>query len=164
MSPTAEEWKKEAYEAYVARWKAREAEESEHRRQAGQVAVWLGRGPDDAKTFTKDHQAELYEVLGPVLRDKGLEVDAPVMTLDSADAVGGFTGEMIIALAYIARPLITHALVAWIKRKPGRKIRVEFHPGGKVKTVEAQTEEQVLSLVKALDQEARATAPKAKTK
>jgi hypothetical protein len=46
---------KEAYEAYVAKWKAHEAEESERRRQAGQVAIWLGRGPDDAETFTKDH-------------------------------------------------------------------------------------------------------------
>jgi hypothetical protein len=164
MSPTPEEWKKEAYEAYVAKWKAHEAEESERRRQAGQVAIWLGRGPDDAETFTKDHQADLHEVLGPLLRDKELKADAPFMALDSAEAVSGYTGEVIIALAYIARPLITHALVAWIKRKPGRKIRVEFHPGGEAKTVEAQTEEQVLALVKALDQEARPKAPKAKKK
>jgi hypothetical protein len=157
-----EEWKDEAYKAYVARWKAHEAEESERRRQGGEVAIWLGRSPDDAQTFTRDHQAELHELLGPLLRDKELKVDAPFMALDSADAVSGYTGEVIIALAYIARPLITHALVAWIRRKPGRKIRVEFHPGGKVKTVEAQTEEQVLSIAKALEQEARARESKAK--
>ena len=163
MSSTPEEWKKEAYEAYVARWKAREAEESEARRQAGQVAIWLDRSPDDAETFTKDHQAELYEVLGPLLRDKGLEVKAPFMALDSVDAVSGYTGQLIISLAQIASPVLTAALVAWLKGRPSRKVRVEFHPSGKVKTVEAQTEEQVLSLAKALDQEARARVPKAKT-
>jgi hypothetical protein len=162
VSPSPEEWKKEAYEAYVARRKAHEAEQSEIRRQAGQVAIWLDRSPDDAETFTKDHQAELREVLNPILRDKRLEVDAPFLALDAADAVSGYTGQLIIALASI--PAITKVLVAWIQRKPGRKIRVEFHPSGKVKTVEAQTEEQVLSLAKALDQEARAEVPKAKTK
>jgi hypothetical protein len=159
MSPSPEEWKKEAYEAYAAR----EAEQSEIRRQAGQVAIWLDRSPDDAKTFTKDHQAELHQVLGPLLRDKGLEVKARTVALDSVEAVGGYTREFVIALASIS-PIVTHALVAWIQRKPGRKIRVEFHPSGKVKTVEAQTEDQILSLAKALDQEAQAEVPKTKTK
>jgi len=158
VSPSAEEMREEAF----ARWKAQAAEESEARRQAGQVAIWLERGPDDAETFTRGHQAELREVLGPILRDKGLEVDAPFMTLDSADAVSGYTGEVIIALASI--PAITKVLVAWIQRKPGRKVRVEFHPNGKIKTVEAQTEEQVLSIVKAVNQEGRAKLPKAKKK
>jgi hypothetical protein len=38
---------------------------------------------------------------------------------------------------------------------------VEFHPNGKLKTIEAQTDEQVLSIAKALDQEACARVPKA---
>jgi hypothetical protein len=161
VSPTQAEWKEEAYKAYVAKLKAREAEESQRRRQAGQVAIWLGRSPDDAKTFTKEHQAELYEMLGPLLPDKELEVDAPFMALDSADAVSGYTGELIVALASI--PAIAKVLVAWIQRKPGRKIRVEFHPSGKVKTVEAQTEEQVLSIIKTVNQEARSKTPKSDT-
>lgn len=45
VSPSAEEWKKEAYKAYVAREQAFEAEESERRRLAGQVAIWLDRSP-----------------------------------------------------------------------------------------------------------------------
>jgi hypothetical protein len=154
--------REEAYKAYVARRKAHEAEESENRRQTGQVAIWLDRSPDDARTFTRDHQAELYEVIGPLLRDKELKVKAPFMALDSADAVSGYIGQLVIPLAMIVSPVVTHVLVAWLQRKPGRKIRVEFHPNGKVKTVEAQTEEQVLSIAKALDQEARAKATKAK--
>ena len=163
MSPSADEMREEAYKAYVARRQAFEAAESERRRQAGQVAIWLDRSPDDAETFTRQLQAELYEVLGPLLRDKELEIEAPFMTLDSADAVSGYIGQLIIPLAQIASPVLTAALVAWLKGRPSRKVRVEFHPSGKVKTVEAQTEEQVLSLAKALDQEARARDPKAKT-
>jgi hypothetical protein len=162
VSPSPEEWKEEAYKAYVERWTALRAEESERRRLAGKITIWLDRSPDDAETFTKDHQAALREVLDPILRDKGLEVEAPFLTLDSADAVGGYTGELIIALASI--PAIAQILVAWLQRKPGCKVRVEFHPSGKVKTVEAKTEEQVLSIVNALDQEARARASKAKKK
>jgi hypothetical protein len=163
MTPTADEMKEESYKAYVARWKAHEAEQSERRRRAGQVAIWLYRGPDDAETFTKDRQAELREVLSPILHDKELEAKAPFMALDSADAVSGYTGQFILSLAQIASPVLTAALVAWLKGRPGRKVRVEFHPSGTVKSVEAQTEEQVLSIVKTVDQEARARPPKAKS-
>ena len=162
MSPSPEEWKEEAYKAYVERWTAERAKESERRRQAGKIAIWLERSPDDAETFTKDHQAELRGVLDPILRDKGLEVEAPFLTLDSVDAVGGYTGELIIALASI--PAIAQVLVAWLQRKPGREVSVEFHPSGKVKTVKAKTEEQVLSIVNTLNQEVRARASKAKKK
>jgi hypothetical protein len=122
----------------------------------------LERGPNDAEPFTKEYQVELDEALSPLVRDTGVEAEAPALAVDAVDAVGGYTGELIIALASIASPLITHVLVAWLQRKPGRKVRVEFHPSGKVKTVEAQTEEQVLTIAKALDQEARARVPKAK--
>ena len=122
----------------------------------------MDRSPDDAETFTKDHQAELYELLGPLLRDKEFKVEALFMALDSADAVSGYTGQLIISLAQIASPVLTAALVAWLKGRPSRKVRIEFHPNGKVKTVEAQTEEQVLTIAKALDQEARAKTSKAK--
>jgi hypothetical protein len=101
-------------------------------------------------------------VLDPVLRDKGVEVEAPFLAVDSADAVSGYTGELIIALVSIRA--IAQVLVAWLQRKPGRKVRGEFHPSGKVKTVEAKTEEQVLSIVTVLNQEARARASKVKKK
>jgi hypothetical protein len=52
------------------------------------------------------------------------------------------------------------ALVAWLKGRPPRKVRIEFHANGKVKTIETQTDDQVLSLVKALDKEARAKVQK----
>ena len=164
MSPTADEMREETYKAYVARRRAFEAQESERRRQAGQVAIWLDRSPDDAETFTKDHQAELYELLGPLLRDKEFKVEALFMALDSADAVSGYTGQLIISLAQIASPVLTAALVAWLKGRPGRKVRVQFHPDGKLKNVEAQTPEQVVELMNAVRTEPDSQAPKKKMK
>jgi hypothetical protein len=162
MKTPDEPWKNELYKAHFDRWAAEEAAESERRRQGGKIAIWLDRAPTDTEHFTKDLQIELYDLLSPVVRDKGLEAEAPFLAVDSVDAFSGYTGQLIIPLAAILSPVVTHVLVAWLQRKPGRKIRVEFHPSGKVKTVEARTEEQVLSILRALDQEARAKASKAK--
>ncbi len=163
MSPNSDDWKGEIYKAYVAKWEAHEAKEAARRMQEGKIAIWLGRAEDDAPTFTHEHQAELRDVLG-ALHDKGIELEAPFMALDAADAVSGYTGQLIISLAQIAAPVLTAALVAWLKGRPGRKVRVEFHPDGKVKNVEAQTPEQVLELVRAASQEAESQAPKKKKK
>jgi len=62
-----------------ARWAAEAAAESERRRQEGKIAIWLERGPNDAEPFTKEHQVELGEVLSPLVRDKGVEVEAPAL-------------------------------------------------------------------------------------
>ena len=125
MSPSHGELREEAYK----RWAAERAAESERRRQAGKIAIWLERSPDDAETFTKDHQSELREVLDPILRDKGLEVEAPALAVDSVDVVGGYTGELIIALASIQAT--ARVLIAWLQRKPGRTVRVEFIQAGR---------------------------------
>jgi hypothetical protein len=83
--------------------------------------------------------------------------------VDAVDAIGGYTGQFVISFVSVASPFLTAALVAWLHGKLGRKVRVEFHPDGKLKTIEAQTAEQVLSIAKALEEEARARAPKTKT-
>ncbi|WP_148293624.1 hypothetical protein [Azospirillum sp. B4] len=160
MSAGSGDWKNEVYQAYLARRRAFEAEESDRRKQQGKIAIWLKRGPDDAETFTREHQIELRDVVTG-LRGQGIELDAAFMAVDSAEAISGYTGEFVILLTQAASPFLTGALVAWLKR-PGRKVRVEFHPSGKLKTIEAQSEEQVLSIAKALDQEARSSVPKAK--
>ena len=118
-------------------------------------------GPDDAETFTEEHQVELRAVVD-ALREQRVALEAPFLAVDAADAVSGYTGQLIISLVQASSPFLTAALVAWLKR-PGRKVRVEFHPSGKVKTIEAQTDEQVLAIAAALNQEARARVPKAET-
>ena len=150
MSP--EDWKDELYQAYVAKWRAHEAEESDRRRLEGKIAVWLERSPDDAETFTPEHQVELQGVVG-TLRAQGVELEAPFLAVDAADAVSGYTGQLIASLA--ASPILTAAAVAWIKGRQGRRVRIEFFPNGKVKKIEAQTAEEVLSIAAALKEEAR---------
>jgi Asp-tRNA(Asn)/Glu-tRNA(Gln) amidotransferase A subunit family amidase len=145
------------------RWAAEAAADSERQMQAGKIAIWLERAPDDAETFTKEHQAALDGAVD-ALRKNGVELEAPFLAVDAADAVSGYTGQLIISLASFASSIVTAALVAWLKGRPGRKIRVQFHPDGKLKTVEAQTPEQVLSIVEALEKEARAKSTKAKPK
>ena len=146
-------------QAAVARWQAQASEESEKRRREGKIAIWLARGPNDAETFTREHQVELHGVVA-ALREHGVELEAPFLAVDAADAVSGYTGQLIVSLAQIASPVVSVALVAWLKGRPGRKVRAEFHPNGKLKSIEAQTDKQVLSMAKALDQEARAKIPK----
>jgi hypothetical protein len=155
MNTNSEDLREKAYKI----WRTREAEESERRRQEGKVAIWLERGPNDAETFTKEHQAELHDIIGALHKD-GIELEAPFMAVDAADAIGGYTGQLVISLAQSASPFLLAALVAWLKGRPPRKVRIEFHANGKVKTIEAQTDDQVLSLVKTLDKEARAKVQK----
>ena len=162
MSEKSNDWKDEAYKAYVAKLRAHEAEESDRRRQEGKVTIWWDRAPNDAETFTAQHQIDLHEFID-ALRKQGIELEAPFLAVDAADAVSGYTGQVIISLVQAVGPVLTGVLVAWLKR-PGRKVRVEFHPSGKTKTVEAQSTEQVLSIVKALDEEARKDASKRKDK
>jgi hypothetical protein len=156
MRPDAEDWKDEAYKTYLARWQAEEAEESERRRQQGKITIWLERGPGDPETFTREHQAELGEVLR-AFRSEGVEVDAPFMTMDSPDAGGGYTGEFIVALAAIAavaKPFAT-IISAWVKAKTGRKARVEFFPDGSPKRIEATSDDEVISIFEAVQSETK---------
>jgi hypothetical protein len=145
MTSAAEERKK----AY-ARWAADGAEESERRRQEGKVAIWLDRGPGDAETFTKELQAELYAIVDPI-RLGGVDLEAPFLAADDISAVSGYVGQLIVPLAQIASPLVAVALVAWIKGRAGRKARMEFHPDGRLKMIEAQTPEEVISMFKAVE-------------
>ncbi len=63
------------------------------------------------------------------------------MTLDAADAVGGYTGEISLLISAIG-PVLTGILVAWLHAKAGRKVRLK---DGDIE-VEAQTSQQVKDL------------------
>lgn len=152
----------EIKKAAFARWEAEAAAESERRRQEGKIAIWLERAEDDAPTFTREGQNELHSIVH-MLRDER-ELEAPFLAVDAADAISGYTGQLIITAALIAAPVLKDALVAWIKGRATRKVRVEFHPNGKLKRVEAQTEEQVLEVIEAIRHEAEPSVSKKKTK
>lgn len=141
MSPKPDDWKHEAYQAYVARWRAHEAAVSERRRQEGKVTIWLERGPEDAETFTREHQMALRTVVA-AFEENAIDVDAPFMTLDAADAIGGYTGEIAV-LATAFGPVLTGILGAWLQSKTGRKVKLK---DGDIE-IEAQSVEDVRKLL-----------------
>lgn len=133
------DWKKEAMEAIEARWAEDEARW--RRENVGKVRFYLVNASDDAPTFSTDGQVVLRSVMAALTENK-IEADAPFMTLDSADAVGGYTGEVAV-LVQAFGPVLAGILGAWLQSKAGRKVRLK---DGDIE-VEANTVEEVGKLL-----------------
>jgi hypothetical protein len=135
----ARDWKKEALDAMAA--KQAEDEAAWRKANLGKIRLYLENAPDDAPTFSEAGQAVLRPVMA-ALKENKLEVETPFMTLDSVDAVGGYTGQ-ITALATAFGPILTGILGAWLQSKTGRKVRFK---DGDIE-IEAQTVEDVRKLL-----------------
>lgn len=133
------DWKKEAMEAIEARWAEDEARW--RRENVGKIRFYLVNASDDAPTFSADGQVVLRSVMA-ALKENKIEADAPFMTLDSADAVGGYTGEIAV-LVQAFGPVLTGILGAWLQSKAGRKVRFK---DGDIE-VEARTVDEVGKLL-----------------
>lgn len=133
------DWKKEALEAMEAKW----AEEEARWRieNVGKVRFYLLNSSDDAPTFSADGQVVLRGVMA-ALKENEIEADTPFMTLDSVDAIGGYTGQIAV-LAQAFGPVLTGILGAWLQSKAGRKVRFK---DGDIE-VEARTVEEVGKLL-----------------
>ena len=137
--------KDEAMAAIAARF-ARE-EERWRRDDPGKVRFYLRNALDEPPTFSADGQSALRKVVS-ALRESHIDAETPFMTLDSADAVGGYTGEIAVLIQAVS-PLLTGILGAWLQSKAGRKVRLKV---GDIE-VEARTVEeadQLLQRVQAL--------------
>jgi hypothetical protein len=132
------DWKKQALEAMAAKWA--EEEKEWRRNNAGKVRFYLEKATDEPPPFSAEGQVDLRNVIA-ALHENKIEADAPFMTLDSVDAVGGYTGEIAV-LATAFGPVLTGILVAWLQSKAGRKVRLK---DGDIE-VEAQTPEAVKEL------------------
>jgi hypothetical protein len=126
--------KAEALAAIAARF-ARE-EERCRRENPGKVRFYLRQAPDEPPTFSADGQSDLRKVVS-ALRENHIDADTPFMTLDSAEAVGGYTGEIAVLLQAVS-PVLTGILGAWVQSKVGRKVRLKV---GDIE-VEARTVEE----------------------
>ncbi|WP_186188064.1 hypothetical protein [Burkholderia gladioli] len=131
--------KEEIWAAVAARF-ARE-EERWRRENPGKVRFYLRQAPDESPTFSVEGQAELRKVV-TAIRENQIKVDAPVMALDSAEAVGGFTGEIAVLIQAVS-PLLTGILGAWLQSRAGRKVRLKV---GDIE-VEARTVEEADQLL-----------------
>lgn len=133
------DWKEEAFRAFAARWAEEEAEW--RRNNPGKVRIYLENASDESPTFSVQGQASLGDVIAFLKKNK-IEIDAPFMTLDSVDTVGGYTGEIAV-LATAFGPVLTGILVAWLQSKAGRKVRLK---DGDIE-VEARTVEEAGKLL-----------------
>lgn len=133
------DWKEEAFRAFAARWAEEEAEW--WKSNPGKVKIHLENASNEPPTFSVQGQASLQDVIASLKKNK-IEADAPIMALDSVDAVGGHTGEIAV-LATAFGPVLTGILVAWLQAKAGRKVRLK---DGDIE-VEARTIEEVGKLL-----------------
>ncbi len=113
--------REEAFAAMAARF-ARE-DERWRRENPGKVRFYIENAPDEAPTFSAEGQAALWKVVS-ALHDHHVDADTPVMARDSADAVGGYTGEIVVLLQAVS-PVLTGILGAWLQSKTGRKVRLK---------------------------------------
>lgn len=113
-------------EEMLAAIEARFAEEEERwrRENPDKVRFYLLRASDEPPTFTRGGQSAIGEVAS-ALHENHIDVDMPVMALDSAEAVGGYTGEIAVLIQAIS-PVLTGILGAWLQSKVGRRVRLKI--------------------------------------
>lgn len=133
------DWKQEALDAMAA--KRAEEEAAWRKDNEGKIRFYLLNAPDDPPVFSAEGQVPLRTVMA-AFRENKIEIDAPFMTLDSVDAVGGYTGEIAV-LASAFSPVLVGILGAWLQSKTGRKVRLK---DGDIE-IEAPTVEDVGNLL-----------------
>jgi hypothetical protein len=120
----------------MARWQRQWDEEHERRKAAGLATIYLIPKDDEPPVFSHDFQAEFRGVKAS-FSENNIQVETPFMALDSADAVSGYTGELLISFIQFAGPVVGVIVGAWIQSKAGRKVRIKI---GDVE-IEASTKE-----------------------
>ena len=108
-----------------ARWRRQWEQEHERRKEAGLVTIRLVPEADEPPVFSHDFQAE-FRSLKTSLSQDGVEAEAPFMALDSADAVSGYTGELLIPFIQFVGPVVGVVVGAWLQSKAGRKVRIKI--------------------------------------
>ena len=131
---------KEQAVAAIAERFARD-EERWRQENPGKVRFYLHHAPDEPPTFSTEGQQALWPVMS-ALRNNNIDAVTPVMTLDSVEAHGGYTGEIAVLIQAVG-PVLTGILGAWLQSKAGRKVRLKVEDI----EVEARTVEEVAQLL-----------------
>ena len=116
-----------------------------------EIKISVVLSPDEPELFSSESQAEIANV-GSAFRDEGIEAHATSVGFYIGG--GGYFGDFIIQAAQIGVPAIAGIAGAWLHGRLGRKVKVEFYADGKPKRIEAQTTEQVNSLIETARREA----------
>ncbi|QQQ50139.1 hypothetical protein JJQ97_22895 [Pseudomonas syringae] len=107
-----------------------------------EISIRLVRSQDDEAAFGADYQDELRQFRDTV-DASGIVINPRFAVFDSAGATGGFTGEFLIPMTQAIVPFLTAAVVVWVGRKSGRKLRLKV---GDIE-LEGNTEEDIKLLV-----------------
>lgn len=114
----------------------------------------LKRSPDDPEQFSREYQETIGDVLA-ASRVDGVKTMPRIFTMDSVDAVGGYTGEFI-AIAKALGPATIAALGGWLAGRNGRKVRIKVDGI----EVEASSMKQLDEAIKRVEQVKRDSEPK----
>lgn len=112
----------------------------------GRIKLTLLRASDDESHQSAAFQQEIRE-LETALKTSGVEASARWITQDSAHGWCGYVGVLAIAIPTVV-PAVRAVIVAYMKRRTGRKVQVEFD-GVKMKIEEPTADEadRVLKLI-----------------
>jgi hypothetical protein len=86
--------------------------------------------PDDTALFSKEYQKVLLDLI-QALKAEGLEVSSPISTFDAVGAVGGYSGQFIIAsIAAFAAVIksVQKLIETRLDARDGRKLKVQIGP------------------------------------
>jgi hypothetical protein len=154
MSPLTPEQQEELAKIFAANRARQDALTGDRIEGQAEAKIRLVQSTDDPPLFSSEAQTELRGVRD-AFRAESIDASASFMVMDSPDAGGGYIGEFIIPLAQIGAPAVAGIVVAWLHSKFGRKVRVEFYADGAIKRVEAQTPEQISSVIELARREAQ---------
>jgi hypothetical protein len=99
--------------------------------------------PDDPKRPAREYQSELHEFYNS-LRAAAIEASARMRFRDATGAGASFLGDFLIPLAQAVGPTLGVILMAWLKGRSGRRVRLKFDGV----EAEGRTPEDVETLLK----------------
>jgi hypothetical protein len=108
------------------------------------MRIILVRGPSDAPERAPEYQEELRE-FGKSLRAAGATVSQSAITFDSIEGSGYPIGAFAIAIAPFLLSAVKDIVVAWVRVRGGRKVRVKIGDTH----VEGHTPEEIEKVLKA---------------
>jgi hypothetical protein len=108
-----------------AHWRRQWEQEHERRKEAGLATIRLVPEAEEPPVFSHDFQAEFRSAKAS-LSENGVQVEAPFMALDAADAVSGYAGELLIPFIQFVGPAVGLVVGAWLQSKAGRKVRIKI--------------------------------------
>ncbi len=121
----SDDWKDEAFAAYVANLKRQDAIEKQRRKERGEIEIILEQAADEPPISDKETQQQLSQ-FGIGLRTENLHFSQRALALDAVDAHGYPLAEFVLKdLGVPAVTAVATLAGVWINARLGRKVRVK---------------------------------------